>query len=183
MPPDTNASSAGTHKLDLRFFRHTLRLAAPFWFSAEKRKAWLLLLALIVLLVGYTEFSVLLNHESGELTSALAARDSSRFRQSILAFFGLLIVSVPTDALYVYVRDNLALHWRRWLTRRLLGRYFAQRGYYRLLSDAAIDNPDQRISDDVNSFTQQSLVFVLVFASAVFQLIAFGRVLIGARAK
>jgi putative ATP-binding cassette transporter len=132
---------------------------------------------LILLLVGYTELAVLFNHQSGEITSALAARDGPRFWRSILAFFGLLVVGVPVDAYYFYIVDILALNWRRWLTDRFLSRYFKDHRYYQLLSKPEIDNPDQRISDDINSFTERFLSFVLVFANALFQLVAFGGVL------
>src|SRR6185436_16487790 len=123
------------------------------------------------------EFAVLFNQQSGEFTSALAARDGPRFWRSIMVFFGLLVIGVYIDAFYYYIRDRLALNWRRWLTNRYLGRYFKDRAYYHLLSKPEIDNPDQRISDDIYAFTQQSLSLVLVFANAVFQLAAFSRVL------
>ena len=177
MPGSPSPTSSPAHRLNLKFLRRTIRLAKPYWFSDEKRKARWLLVLLILLLVGYTEFAVLFNQQSGEFTSALAARDGPRFWRSILAFFGLLVIGVPIDAYYYYMRDNLALNWRRWLTDRFLGRYFKDRGYYHLLSKPEIDNPDQRISDDIYSFTQQSLTFVLVLANALFQLAAFGWVL------
>jgi vitamin B12/bleomycin/antimicrobial peptide transport system ATP-binding/permease protein len=177
MPGSLSPTSNSAHRLNLKFLRRTIRLAKPYWFSDEKRKARWLLVLLILLLVGYTEFAVLFNQQSGEFTSALAARDGPRFWRSIFAFFGLLVIGVPIDAYYYYMRDNLALNWRRWLTDRFLGRYFKDRGYYHLLSKPEIDNPDQRISDDIYSFTQQSLTFVLVLANALFQLAAFGWVL------
>ena len=177
MPESPSPTSRSAHRLNLRFLRRTIRLAKPYWFSDEKRKARWLVVALIVLLVGYTEFAVLFNQQSGEFTSALAARDGPRFWHSILAFFGLLVIGVPIDAYYYYIRDNLALNWRRWLTDRFMGRYFKDRRYYQLLSSPEIDNPDQRLTEDIYSFTQQSLSFVLVFANGLFQLAAFGRVL------
>jgi vitamin B12/bleomycin/antimicrobial peptide transport system ATP-binding/permease protein len=170
-------TTTGPHRLNLKFLRRTIRLAKPYWFSEEKREARWLLVLLTLLMVGYTASAVLLNQQSGEFTSALAARDGARFRHSILIFFGLLVIGVPIVAYYYYVRDKLALNWRRWLTDHLLGRYFKDRGYYRLLSNPEIDNPDQRMSDDIFAFSQQSLTFVLVFANGLFQLAAFGRVL------
>jgi vitamin B12/bleomycin/antimicrobial peptide transport system ATP-binding/permease protein len=177
MPGSHSPTPSSSNRLNLKFLRRTIRLAKPYWFSDEKRKARWLLLLLILLLVGYTEFAVLFNQQSGEFTSALAARNGPRFWRSIITFFGLLVIGVPIDAYYYYVRDKLALNWRRWLTDRFLGRYFTDRGYYQLLSKPEIDNPDQRISDDIYSFTLQSLNFVLVFANGLFQLLAFSRVL------
>jgi putative ATP-binding cassette transporter len=168
---------ASPHRLNLKFLQRAIRLAKPYWLNEEKKTARWMLLLLILMLVGYTEISVLFNQQSGEFTSALAARNGPRFRRSIEVFFGLLVIGVPIDAYYYYVRDKLALNWRRWLTDRFLAGYFNKRAYYRLVSKPEIDNPDQRISDDIYSFTNQSLMFVLVLANGILQLLAFGRVL------
>ncbi|MBI2685857.1 MAG: ABC transporter ATP-binding protein/permease [Acidobacteria bacterium] len=164
-----------------RFHPKTLKrfiaLAAPYWFSDEKSKARWLLVLLVLLLAGDTGFNVFFNQQSGEFTSALAARDSTRFWHSIRAFFTWLLIAVPIYAYYYYVRDTLALHWRRWLTEKYVNQYFADRGYYHLLANPDIDNPDQRISEDIAAFTQQALNYLLVFAGGVLQLAAFSRVL------
>jgi putative ATP-binding cassette transporter len=152
-------------------------IAVPYWFSEEKWRARYLLLLLVLLLLGQVGFNVLFNEQSGEFTSALAAQDADRFWLSILRCLKMLIVAVPIYALYYYVRDKLGLLWRRWLTRRILRDYFNHRAYYRLISNTVIDNPDQRISEDVNTFTQRSLYFLLVVVGALIQLIAFSSVL------
>ena len=168
---------ASPNRLNLKFLRRTIRLAHPYWVSDEKKKARGLLALLIVLLIGYTWFAVLFNSQSGEFTSALADKDAPRFWHSIRFFFLLLVIGVPIDAYYLFVVDKLSLNWRRWLTDRFLSRYLENRHYYKLLSHPEIDNPDQRIADDIYSFTKQSLGFILVFANALFQLVAFGGVL------
>jgi putative ATP-binding cassette transporter len=145
--------------------------------SEERVQALLLLLLLIVLLLGRTEFTVLFNEQSGEFTSALAARDSTRFWHSMRVFGIALCVAVPVYALYYYVRDTLGMTWRRWLTLDYLRSYFAQRAFYRLTFEKTIDNPDQRIAEDVSGFTQKSLKFLVEIAGAVLQLAAFSHVL------
>jgi putative ATP-binding cassette transporter len=92
--------------------------------------------------------------------------------------FGIVLVAaVPIYAFYYYVRDRLGISWRRWLTHHFLGQYFQNRAYYELTFNQTIDNPDQRISDDVNTFTQKSLTFLLEVVGAVLQLIAFSGIL------
>ena len=120
---------------------------------------------------------MLLNQQSGEFTSVLAAKDAARFWHSIYQCLATLIIAVPIYALYYFVRDRLGIHWRRWLTNRILDKYFSNRAYYRLTSNTQIDNPDQRISEDVDTFTRQSLYFLLVVLGALIQLIAFSSVL------
>jgi putative ATP-binding cassette transporter len=167
--PDTPGFNA---RLWIRF----VAIARPFWLSSERWPAWGLFALLILLLLGQTAFSVLFNQETGEFTSALAARDAGRFWSSIQIYTAILVAAVPIYALYYFVRDVLGLRWRRWLTHSFLQRYFSQRAYYRLTS-SGIDNPDQRIAEDINSFTQQSLSFSMIALGAVIDLVAFSAVL------
>lgn len=163
---------------DLRLLRRFATIARPYWHESDERwRAFGLLALLIVLLLGQTGFSVLFNRETGEFTSALAAQDSDRFWSAIRRFSLLLVVAVPIYALYYYVRDTLGLRWRRWMTGHFLDRYLGDRAYYRLNAVAALDNPDQRIADDINAFTTQSLYFSMIVLRAVLELAAFTAVL------
>jgi putative ATP-binding cassette transporter len=56
-------------------------------------------------------------------------------------------------------------------------RYFKHHAFYQLHAEAAIDNPDQRIADDIYSITSQSVNFLLILATSIFTVAAFGRVL------
>lgn len=166
-----------TPGFNLRLWRRFVDIARPYWHSDERWRARGMLALLVVLLLGQTAFNVLFNQETGEFTSALAARDSDRFWDSIWRYTAILVAAVPIYSLYYYVRDTLGLRWRRWLTDRFLARYFHDRAYYRLGSASGIDNPDQRIAEDINSFTQKSLYFSMIALGSVIQLVAFSSVL------
>ena len=164
-------------KVDRHLWQRFWAIATPYWRLEEKWKAWGLLALLVLLLLAETGFAVLFNEQTGEFTSALAARDEERFWDAIKLCLGLLIVAVPIYAYYYYVRDKLSIHWRRWLTNRFLDNYFSSRHFYELNSNTGIDNPDQRISEDINTFTQRSLYFLLILIGAILQLVAFSSVL------
>ena len=176
--PAATMSPAAAPGFNATLWRRFAHIAAPYWRTSEERwRAAGMLGLLIVLLLGQTGFNVLFNHETGEFTSALAAGDAERFWASIWRYTAILAAAVPIYGLYYYVRDILGLRWRRWLTQHFLTRYFSERAYYRLHADAGIDNPDQRIAEDINSFTQQSLYFSMIVLSSVIQLVAFAGVL------
>ena len=166
-----------TPGFNARLWRRFVTIARPYWLSDERWRARGMLALLVLLLLGQTAFNVLFNQETGEFTSALAARDTERFWASIWRYTAILVAAVPIYALYYYVRDTLGLRWRRWLTHHFLARYFSQRAYYRLNTAAGIDNPDQRIAEDINAFTQKSLYFSMIVLGSVLQLIAFASVL------
>jgi putative ATP-binding cassette transporter len=123
---------------------------------------------------------VVLNNKRGVLISALSAQDEPRFWQTVVIFIAVLVIYAPLLAGYTYLRDRLSLQWRKWLTHRFVDNYFRDRAYYNLhISETEIDNPDQRIAEDVRSFTQESLTFVLVLVQSVLSVIAFSSVLWG----
>jgi len=153
-----------------------ISLTRPYWFSKEKWIARGLLGFLVVLMLSNTGLLVLLNQQTGEFSSALAARDPDRYWKSIYYTVVLVIFAVPVYGLYYYIRDRLTIHWRRWLTGRFLSGYFKNKAYYKLLR-TDIDNPDQRISQDIDTFTGKAIYFLLIFIEAILQLIAFCGVL------
>ena len=164
-------------KVDHHLWQRFWAVATPYWRLEEKWKAWGLLALLVLLLLAETRFAVLFNEQTGEFTSALAARDEQRFWDAIKLCLVLLLLAVPIYAFYYYVRDKLGILWRRWLTNRFLDSYFSRRHFYELNSNIGIDNPDQRIAEDINTFTQRSLYFLLILIGAMLQLVAFSSVL------
>jgi vitamin B12/bleomycin/antimicrobial peptide transport system ATP-binding/permease protein len=167
-------------RFNLTVFRQFWEIAKSYWSSEDKWRARGLLLATILLSLGYTGLSVLLNNKRGVLISALSARDEARFWETILVFAGTLVLYAPLYAGYVYLRDRLGVEWRQWLTNSFLDRYFQNRAFYNLnYAEANIDNPDQRIAEDVKSFTQESLTLLLAVVDSLLAIAAFTSVLWG----
>lgn len=149
-------------------------VARPYWTGDRRTVAWAVLVGLIALMLLDTQFAVLINQRTGELTSALAARDEGRFWAAVRGMLWVVGFAVPVYALYYASRDAYANDWRRWLTRRFLDAYLSDRAYFRM---AGVDNPDQRIAEDVNTFTSRSLNFLLILLGSAMQLVAFSTVL------
>ncbi|MEO0541752.1 MAG: ABC transporter ATP-binding protein/permease [Cyanobacteria bacterium P01_A01_bin.105] len=167
-------------RFNLQIFQRFWTIAKTYWFSDEKWKARGLLLLIVVLLFAYTGLSVVLNNQRGELISSLSAKSESRFWQTVVIFLGVLVIYAPLLAGYTYLRDRLGLAWRRWLTTDFIERYFSDRNFYTISQFTPdIDNPDQRIAEDVKNFTQESLTLALVLADSVLEIIAFSGVLLG----
>ncbi|WP_069791776.1 ABC transporter ATP-binding protein/permease [Cyanobacterium sp. IPPAS B-1200] len=165
-------------KVNLNIFKKFWNIARLYWLGKEKKGAFTLLILLGLLLIGYTQLSVLLNRNQGELISTLAAKDEAIFWSAVRSFLTVLLIYVPLFASFSYVQSKLGLYWRKWLTENFLGRYFANRSFYQLTAKyKEIDNPDQRISEDIRGFTQDSLLFLLVVVQSVLQVIAFSAVL------
>ncbi|MEL6263596.1 MAG: ABC transporter ATP-binding protein/permease [Cyanobacteria bacterium J06626_6] len=165
-------------RFNFQVFRRFWAIAKPYWLGDKKWQALGLLALIALLLLAYTGLSVLINNQRGELISALSAKNESRFWQTVAIFIGVLVAYAPLLAGYTYLRDRLGLAWRRWLTDSFIERYFQSRAFYNINQfKSDIDNPDQRIAEDVKSFTQESLTLALVVTDSVLEIIAFSGVL------
>ena len=161
-------------RFNLSILKRFWALAKLYWLGDEKKGALSLLALLFVLLVTYTQLSVLLNQQQGNIISSLSAKEADRFWSTIKTFFIILVIYVPLFSGFRYVQGILGNFWRKWLTSQFLDRYFSQRAFYELGNfNSDIDNPDQRIAEDVKGFTVDSLSFLLSLVSSVFQVIAF----------
>ena len=181
LPTATGPSGADAPRrapgLSMAAWRQFMNVAKPYWQGDRKMAAWSLLGLLVLLMLCETQLAVMLIDRTGEMTSALAAHDRDRFWSAVQTCLLVLAFAVPVYAFYYYMRDAFANHWRRWLTHRFLDGYLGGRRYYDLNAQGVIDNPDQRISEDINTFTGRSTHFLLIFLGALMQLVAFSAVL------
>ena len=95
----------------------------------------------------------------------------------VAVYFSGFLVGIPVMAFYSYVRSYMGMHWREWMTGEFLGNYFSNRNYYEVEASGLIDNPDQRIMEDIRSFTRTSLAFLLIVLGSLMDLISFTGIL------
>ncbi len=79
----------------------------------------------------------------------------------------------------LYLTQMLTIRWRRWLTEQHFARWLAHKNYYQLEQGGYTDNPDQRISEDLNSFTDSTLTLGLGLIRTVVSLVSFSIILWG----
>lgn len=162
------------NRFNLKVFKRFWAIAKLYWWGDEKKGALSLLVLLFVLLIAYTLLSVTLTEQQGEIISSLSAKDVGRFWRTVQITLAVLIIYAPLFAGFSYVQNKLGNYWRRWLTHNFIGRYFNNRSFYELGNfNTNIDNPDQRIAEDIKGFTQDSLLFLLVIINSIFQVVAF----------
>jgi vitamin B12/bleomycin/antimicrobial peptide transport system ATP-binding/permease protein len=159
------------------FAKRFYRLGCAFLGARRQRPARWLLGALLTLCLTVGGLQVLVSYAGRDFVTALTNRDAGAFYHNLWRYLGAFALAVPVIVFYRYTADRLALAWRQWMTERLVQRYFSNRIYYRLRSAATIDNPDQRIAEDVKRFTTEVLGYVLVVINALVTLIAFVGVL------
>ena len=152
-------------------------VSKTYWWSWKRWKSILLLCLLLFLIVAKTLCLGIVIFKGGDIITALAEKDLTRFNQSILIYVFIIALAVPMVAAVTYIQYQISLSWREWLSDFLLQKYFSEDKFYQLTLNPNIDNPDRRISDDVNHFTQESLKFLVLFADSFLQVIIFSFIL------
>ena len=162
-----------TNIFDRRLWKGFWEIAKLYWFSEDKWKARGVLALLLALLFGFTALNVTLNFVGRDFMTALAEKNLPDFNKALLLYLGAFFVATPVSVFYSFIRKKLGINWRLWLTTHFLEKYFANRSYYRINDDKNIDNPDQRIAQDISSFTVTSLSFLSILFFSLVQLISF----------
>ncbi|XP_058768755.1 ABC transporter D family member 2, chloroplastic-like isoform X1 [Vicia villosa] len=160
-------------------FRRFWKVAAPYWSSDDKVQARLQLASVFFLTLATTGISVGFSFLGRDFYNALANKDQEQFTKQLLYYLGGFAGGIPFFVLRDYARETLSLRWRSWMTRYYMDRYLKNQTFYKLQSQSIIDNPDQRIVDDLSSFTGTALSFSLTLFNAAVDLISFSNILYG----
>lgn len=155
--------------------REAWALAKPFWASRGERLSLLLLAAVTVLTLATVWLNVQFSNWNNAFYDALQARNLAAFWHQ-LGVFGVLAAAFIVCAVYrQYLQQKLFMRWRLWLTDHLLAQWLRPGTAYRVSGAAttAVDNPDQRIAEDVRLFVSSNLTLSFGLLNALVTLVSF----------
>ncbi len=106
--------------------------------------------------------------------NALQNKDVANFWQLILLFLTIAFIYITVQVIQLYYRLFLQIDWRKFMTNSFNARWLNKgTAYHMEVHNPAADNPDQRITEDVTSFTENALLLSLDLFKTVYTLIAF----------
>lgn len=166
--------------------RRVLALSAPYFKSEEKWRARGMFAAVIALNLGTVYVAVLLNDWSRVFFDALQNKNEPVFWTQLLRFTYIAMAGIGVAVLKFYLTQLLQVRWRAWMTRNYLSRWMANRTFYRLElaryaqkpgtaddQPANTDNPDQRIQEDMQMFTDYTVTLSMGILNSVVTLVTF----------
>jgi len=166
--------------------RRIAALAAPYFRSEEKWRARTMLIGIVALNLAYVYALVLFNQWYGRFYDALQNKDAGIFWREVGVFGWLAFANIAIQVLKFYVTQLLQLRWRAWITRSYLSRWMADRTFYHLElaryaqdEGRTPDNPDQRIQEDMQMFTDATMTLSMGLLNAVVTLVSFVGILWG----
>ncbi len=146
-----------------RYFRSATATSVRIWrlpsFGVRERN---LAIAMVVFLVVINQaqvgIQVRLSFFSRDWFNAIQNKDQATFwSQLFFVFTPWAFTYIASAILEFVVASTLIIRWRRWLTENYVSRWLGGHAHYRMSLQSPIeggvaDNPDQRISEDVNRF-------------------------------
>lgn len=148
--------------------RQFWRITRGYFVGSASVRVWLMLGVLLLSVLLAVRLTVLLSYQGNDLYTAvqkavqgMAAGDDAVKQSGVHGFWMSLLIFSVLATLYVarfmadiYLTQRFIIAWRMWLTAHLTDDWLDGRAYYRdLFIDHTIDNPDQRIQQDIDIFT------------------------------
>lgn len=145
------------------------------------RRSWRPLggVALMLLFVLFTvRMNVVFSYWYNDFYSALQALDQKGFWFGMQLFGILATIHVVRAVLSSYIRGAFTIHWRQWLNDRTVGEWLQGQSYYLgRFAEPAVDNPDQRIQQDVTTLVTTTLALSMGLVGAVVSMYEFTGIL------
>jgi putative ATP-binding cassette transporter len=157
-----------------RFLTAFWALAKPYWVSEKRTKGLVLLAVVVGLSLGIVWLEVQFNTWNKNFFNALEQKNQPEFFRQLWVFTIIAFVWIVARVYQIYLQQMLQIEWRAWLNDHLLADWLKDRAYYRLqLLDRGVDNPDQRIAEDLRFFVDNTLDLSLGLLSSVVMLVSF----------
>ncbi len=149
-------------------------LLCPYWVS-EERWVGAGLLALVVGLNLASVFLVVrLTQWNRHFFDALQGKDYPAFLTLLGRFSVLAALYIVVAVFALYFTQMLQIRWRRWLTEQFSRDWLTGRAYYLLQLDRSpVENPEQRIQDDLGLIATLTLDLLTGLLNAVVTLGSF----------
>jgi putative ATP-binding cassette transporter len=160
-------------KLKIRTLARFVGIVRPFLRSEMRVRAIGSFALLIGLLLTVSALNVVNSYVGRDFMTAVSERKTDRYVQLALAYLIVFAASTVVAVLERFTEERFGLMWRLWLTRRLISKYLSGQVYRQLNASEEVDNPDQRITEDVRNFTVTTLSFTLMILNSTITVCAF----------
>lgn len=164
--PSTSVAGPERKGIDPGVLARARALFSSVWLRPDAWKAWIGLAVVLAVTLGLTGISGWQTFIQRTLLDAAAGRHPQQFYSALLLSAGVGIAGGLVRICTTYLTGRLVLWWRTRLTQQISDAYLRNRAFYKIQRDGALDNPDERISEDAQLFTTtSSTLFFSLFGS------------------
>ena len=158
-------------------FVSSLKLFAFSQRKHEGTKAIWLFIGLIAFMCGINGLNVVNSYVGRDFMTSIENRNLAEFIKQAILYIGVFAATTIVAVFFRYTEETLGVLWREWATRRCILGYASHRVYFRLKQKGEVGNPDQRIADDIRTYTASTLSFMIMLLNGTFTVVAFSGVM------
>ncbi|MHC5594455.1 MAG: ABC transporter ATP-binding protein/permease [Nostoc sp.] len=164
-----------------RFWENVKAIAGPYWYPTESGKrafsdvirAWGMLAIMILLIMALVIISAFNSFVNRYLIDVLIEKDLTKFFQALSVYGAALVLATLLTGFSKFIRKTIALDWYEWLNNYILEKYLSNRAYYKINFRSDVDNPDQRLSQEIEPITRIALSFSATCLEKVLEMMTF----------
>ena len=165
-PPVPEQNTTNPFSALIQFWQDVKLVAQPYWYptKAEGRafsdviRSWgmlILLVLLILISVGANAANSYWNRYVVDIV--IEQRDLDKYNSTLWVSSLIIVGMVLLVTLLRYVRKKIILDWYKWLNFHVVEKYLSNQAYYKINLKSDIDNPDQRLSQEIEPITSIGL--------------------------
>jgi vitamin B12/bleomycin/antimicrobial peptide transport system ATP-binding/permease protein len=126
----------------------------PSYQALERHIAIAMIVTLVLINQAEVGINLRLSFFGRDFFNAIQTKDQAAFwNQLVVVFLPWAVVYITMVVTEFVMKSMLVIRWRRWLTEHFTSRWLDRHTHYRMsLVGSGTDNPDQRISEDINRF-------------------------------
>ena len=166
---------------DSQLWNQFLAIAKPYWYPSEEEGrtlpqilwSWSMLALVLLLLLSFNSLNAFNSYINRDLLDVLEQKDAPNFFRLLFIYATTFAILAPLIVLSEYFRKKLALDWYEWLNNYILDKYFHNRAYYQINFQSDIENPDQRISQEIEPIPSLALDSLFIIIEKIIVIIAF----------
>ena len=166
----------------IQFWQDIRAIAGSYWYPTKPGerafsdviRAWGMLILLIVLifsLVAATTYNSFIHRYLIDVI--IQEKDYSKFTYTLAIYAVGLVLITLLVAFTKFVRRQISLDWYQWLENHILNKYLHNRAYYKINFKTDIDNPDQRLSQEIEPITSSALSFSATLLEKALEMVTF----------
>ena len=156
------------------FIKRVFGLIVPYWKTKSSILSWVLLISVLFLTAAVVYLNKLFNNWYNEFYNTMQAVDESGFKRCLVLFAVLACFWVLSNSCKSFFTQIFEIRWRHWMTRSFMARWLKNATFYRQqFAKTHSDNPDQRISQDLDEFISLSISLVFSIGQSIAMLFTF----------
>ncbi len=155
------------------FFSQLFRLSRPYLGRLSQWYIWALFVFIVGLGSTVVYLNVRINAWSQQFYDALGAFNTSLIYDLIKEYSVYIAIYIVVVVYQEWLTKFLIIRWRSAMTRAFIQSWFAERAFYSMALKGTMDNPDQRIAQDIDLFVEKVVRLSISLVSTLTRLFSF----------